>query len=63
MKQFFITVIIFAFCANLYSQEYYYWYKGKKQLLTLVPTKKYLSITSLDDTLALKNRLTSREFL
>jgi hypothetical protein len=37
--------------------EYYYWYKGEKQPLVLLPTKKYISVASPNDTLALKSRV------
>ena len=46
MKQIFITVIIFAFCANLYAREYYYYYKGEKQYLALDRTKLNITVSA-----------------
>jgi hypothetical protein len=43
-----------------YTQEYYYWYKGEKIPLELMPTRKFILLASPDDTLALKNRLTEQ---
>jgi hypothetical protein len=39
------------------AQEYYYWSRGEKVPLVLDPTRKYISVRSTNDTLALKNRL------
>jgi hypothetical protein len=57
-----ILLAIFAFCANLNSQEYYRYYRGEKLILSYVvnPTKKYISVASPDDTLALRNRLAEK---
>ena len=55
MKQFFITVIIFAFCANLYSREYYYYYKGEKQYLALDRTKLNITVSADFQEESLKN--------
>jgi hypothetical protein len=43
-----------------HAQEYYYWYKGEKIPLELMPTRKFILLASPDDTLALKNRLTEQ---
>jgi hypothetical protein len=54
----FISIILLAFCANGFAQEYYYWYKHEKISLELVPTKKYIVLKSAEDTTVLKSRLT-----
>jgi hypothetical protein len=57
MKRFLIFTVLFSLGISVFAQEYYYWYRGKKQPLELDPTRKYISVRSTDDTLALKNKL------
>jgi hypothetical protein len=57
MKTKFIILAVFtSFVFGSFAQEYYYWYKGEKILLELVPTKKYVMV-SPNDTVALKAKL------
>jgi hypothetical protein len=57
MKNKFIILAIFtSIVFASFTQEYYYWYKGEKILLELVPTKKYVMV-SPDDTVAFKTKL------
>jgi hypothetical protein len=57
MKAKFIILAVFtSFVFGCFAQEHYYWYKGEKILLELVPTKKYVMV-SPDDTVALKTKL------
>jgi hypothetical protein len=57
MKRFFIFTMLFPLVMSVFAQEYYYWYRGEKQPLILDPARKYVSVHSANDTLALKNKL------
>jgi hypothetical protein len=48
---------------NVTAQEYYYWNKGKKIPLELLPTKKYILVNSSEDTTVLKERLALKDIM
>ncbi|MDR1592404.1 MAG: T9SS type A sorting domain-containing protein [Prevotellaceae bacterium] len=60
MKRFLIFTVLFSLGISVFAQEYYYWYRGEKIPLELMPTRKFILLASPDDTLALKNRLTEQ---
>jgi hypothetical protein len=60
MKRILIFTVLFSLGISAFAQEYYYWANGRKISLELDPTRKYISVHSADDTLALnalKNKL------
>ncbi|MDR1119651.1 MAG: T9SS type A sorting domain-containing protein [Dysgonamonadaceae bacterium] len=57
MKRILIFTVLLSLGLGAFAQEYYTWYRGEKQAKILDPTRKYISVHSADDTLALKNRL------
>jgi hypothetical protein len=55
MKTKFYILAIFSFLAvSSIAQEYYYWYKGDKIVLELMPSKQYVRVSNPNDTVALK---------
>jgi hypothetical protein len=59
-----IFIIFIAWSIGLYAEsDYYYWYRGEKVPLELLPTKKFILVTSPDDTTALKKRLAHRDIM
>jgi hypothetical protein len=63
MKRFLIFTMLFSLCMSVLAQEYYYWYKGEKIPLELLPTKKYILVNSLEDTIVLKERLALKDIM
>jgi hypothetical protein len=60
MKHFLVFTVLFSLGMSVFAQEYYYWYRDKKVPLELMPTRKFIELASPEDTLALKNRLTTQ---
>jgi hypothetical protein len=60
MKRFLIFTVLFSLGISVFAQEYYYWYQEEKVPLELMPTRKFILLASPEDTLALKNRLTTQ---
>jgi hypothetical protein len=63
MKRILIFTLLLSLGISVFAQEYYYWYRNEKQLLELDPTRKYISVRSTDDTLALKTDWQSKIFI
>jgi hypothetical protein len=57
MKRILIFTLLWSLGLGAFAQEHYYWEQGEKYPLTLDPTRKYLSVRSEEDMLALQNRL------
>jgi len=53
-----LSLMLLAFCAGSFAQEYYYWYSGEKVPLELLPTKKFILLQSSEDSTKLKAKFT-----